>query len=84
MKKVYLFVVLAGLTSMVFAQTTIEFWHAMGGKNGEVTAAICDMFNKSQKEYVVNPVYKGSYADTMNAGIAAFRSGTPSERRGSL
>lgn len=77
MKKVYLFVVLAGLTSMVFAQTTIEFWHAMGGKNGEVTAAICDMFNKSQKEYVVNPVYKGSYADTMNAGIAAFRSGTP-------
>jgi sn-glycerol 3-phosphate transport system substrate-binding protein len=49
----------------------------MGGKNGEITAQICDMFNKSQSEYVVNPVYKGSYADTMNAGIAAFRSGTP-------
>ncbi|MEW6565724.1 MAG: sn-glycerol-3-phosphate ABC transporter substrate-binding protein UgpB [Spirochaetota bacterium] len=77
MKKMYLFAVLAVLASAVFAQTTIEFWHAMGGKNGEITAQICDMFNKSQNEYVVTPVYKGSYADTMNAGIAAFRSGTP-------
>jgi sn-glycerol 3-phosphate transport system substrate-binding protein len=77
MKKMYLFAVLAVLASAVFAQTTIEFWHAMGGKNGEITAQICDKFNKSQNEYVVTPVYKGSYADTMNAGIAAFRSGTP-------
>jgi len=56
---------------------TIEFWHAMGGKNGEITQAICDKFNASQSDYKVVAVYKGSYPDTMNAGIAAFRAGTP-------
>jgi sn-glycerol 3-phosphate transport system substrate-binding protein len=30
-------------------------------------------FNASQAKYIVQPVYKGSYSDTMNAGIAAFR-----------
>ncbi len=60
-----------------YGQTTIEFWHAMGGKNGEITAKVCEMFNQSQKDFVVVPVYKGSYPDTMNAGIAAFRAGTP-------
>jgi sn-glycerol 3-phosphate transport system substrate-binding protein len=32
-------------------------------------------FNDAQKEYKVVPTYKGSYPDTMNAGIAAFRAG---------
>ncbi len=32
-------------------------------------------FNASQNEYKVVPVFKGSYAETMNAGIAAFRAG---------
>jgi sn-glycerol 3-phosphate transport system substrate-binding protein len=31
--------------------------------------------NASQKDYKVVPSYKGNYADTMNAGIAAFRAG---------
>lgn len=66
------------LSATVFsAPVTIEFWHAMGGKNGEITQAICDRFNASQSEYRVTAVYKGSYPDTMNAGIAAFRAGTP-------
>ncbi len=56
---------------------TIEFWHAMGGKNGEITAKICENFNASQSDYKVVSVYKGSYPDTMNAGIAAFRAGSP-------
>ena len=30
---------------------------------------------RSQKDYKVIPTYKGGYADTMNAGIAAFRAG---------
>lgn len=54
---------------------TIEFWHAMTGKNGDTVQAVCDKFNASQNAYKVVPVYKGSYADTMNAGIAAYRSG---------
>ncbi|MBP7094565.1 MAG: sn-glycerol-3-phosphate ABC transporter substrate-binding protein UgpB [Spirochaetia bacterium] len=54
---------------------SIEFWHAMTGKNGEAVQKICDDFNASQDVYTVTPVYKGSYVDTMNAGIAAFRAG---------
>ncbi len=56
---------------------TVEFWHAMGGKNGEITTKICENFNASQSDYKVVSVYKGSYPDTMNAGIAAFRAGAP-------
>ncbi len=52
---------------------TIEFWHAMTGKNADNVKALADKFNASQAKYIVNPVYKGSYSDTMNAGIAAFR-----------
>jgi len=55
------------------APITIDFWHAMTGKNGDTVQAICDKFNASQSDYKVVPVYKGSYSDTMNAGIAAFR-----------
>ncbi|PKL24284.1 MAG: sn-glycerol-3-phosphate ABC transporter substrate-binding protein UgpB [Spirochaetae bacterium HGW-Spirochaetae-3] len=52
---------------------SIDFWHAMTGKNGDTVQAICDKFNATQTLYKVVPVYKGSYSDTMNAGIAAFR-----------
>jgi sn-glycerol 3-phosphate transport system substrate-binding protein len=49
----------------------------MGGKNGEVTEKIVSLFNQSQNDYKVVSVFKGSYPDTMNAGIAAFRAGNP-------
>jgi len=64
---------LALCTGMVFGQTQIEFWHAMTGKNGAMVQSIADKFNATQSKYKVVPVFKGSYSDTMNAGIAAFR-----------
>ncbi len=57
------------------AQIEIQFWHALTGANNEVVVRLSEEFNQSQKEYKVVPSYKGSYADTMNAGIAAFRAG---------
>jgi len=77
LRKLFALAALVSLAGVAFAQTTIEFWHAMGGKNGEITAQVVERFNQSQKDFVVKAVYKGSYADTMNAGIAAFRAGTP-------
>ncbi|MCA0305625.1 MAG: sn-glycerol-3-phosphate ABC transporter substrate-binding protein UgpB [Proteobacteria bacterium] len=59
--------------STAFAQTEIQFWHAMGGNLGDTVNALAEGFNKSQKEYKVNPVYKGSYTETLTAAIAAFR-----------
>jgi sn-glycerol 3-phosphate transport system substrate-binding protein len=55
---------------------TVEFWHAMTGKNGDITQAVCDKFNASQSDYKVVAVFKGTYPDTLNAGIAAFRAGS--------
>ncbi len=77
MKRVIVLMTVLCMAVGLYAQTTVEFWHAMTGKNGEMVQAICDQFNASQKEYKVVPVYKGSYSDTMNAGIAAFRAGQP-------
>jgi sn-glycerol 3-phosphate transport system substrate-binding protein len=57
------------------AQTEIQWWHAMTGANNEVIVKLSEEFNASQPDYKVVPSYKGSYADTMNAGIAAFRAG---------
>jgi sn-glycerol 3-phosphate transport system substrate-binding protein len=59
------------------APVTVNWWHAHGGALGERVNGICEGFNKSQAEYQVVPTYKGNYADTMNAGIAAFRAKTP-------
>lgn len=57
------------------AQIEIQWWHALTGANNDVVVRLAEEFNKSQTEYKVVPTYKGGYADTMNAGIAAFRAG---------
>ncbi len=57
------------------AQVEIQWWHAMSGANGDRIVKIANDFNASQSEFKVVPSFKGSYADTMNAGIAAFRAG---------
>lgn len=69
---------LAGLlagTGSAYAATEITFWHSMEGALGERVNELADGFNKSQADYTVKPVYKGSYGESMNAGIAAFRAG---------
>ncbi len=56
-----------------FAQVEIQWWHAMGGANGERVDKIAADFNAMQSDYKVVPVYKGNYTETMTAAIAAFR-----------
>ena len=63
------------LASPAHAVTEIQWWHAMTGGNNQVVVKLANDFNASQSEYKVVPTYKGGYADTMNAGIAAFRAG---------
>jgi len=57
------------------AVVELQWWHAMTGGNNDVIVKLANDFNASQSEYKVVPTYKGSYPDTMNAGIAAFRAG---------
>src|SRR5204862_7764860 len=57
------------------AVTELQWWHAMTGGNNDVIVKLANDFNASQSDYKVVPTYQGSYPDTMNAGIAAFRAG---------
>lgn len=63
------------LASPARAVTEIQWWHAMTGGNNDVIVKLAEEFNAAQGDYKVVPSYKGSYPDTMNAGIAAFRAG---------
>ncbi len=67
--------ILGALTSPAWAQTEITFWHAMGGSLGETVNQMATDFNASQSDYVITPVFKGTYEETLTAGIAAFRAG---------
>jgi sn-glycerol 3-phosphate transport system substrate-binding protein len=47
----------------------------MGGALGEWVNDLAKEFNASQKDYKVVPTFKGSYDESMTAGIAAYRAG---------
>jgi len=62
-------------TSPSHAATEIQWWHAQTGANADVIAKLAEDFNKAQSDYKVVPSYKGSYPETLTAGIAAYRAG---------
>jgi sn-glycerol 3-phosphate transport system substrate-binding protein len=57
------------------AQVEIQWWHAMSGQLGEWVNGLAKDFNSKQTAYKVVPVFKGTYPETLTAGIAAFRAG---------
>ena len=60
-------------TTPALSKVDIQFWHGLSGQTAEYLNDIVNGFNKSQNEYQVTAVKKGSYQETMMAGIAAFR-----------
>jgi sn-glycerol 3-phosphate transport system substrate-binding protein len=65
---------IATLATSVFADAVqVDWWHAMGGTNGERVNKIANDFNASQSAYKIVPTYKGNYTETMTAAVAAFR-----------
>lgn len=69
--------VMAGQVSVARAASEIQWWHALTGANQERLNGMAAAFNAGQTAYKVVPVFKGTYAETLNAGIAAFRAGRP-------
>src|SRR5690348_9309554 len=57
------------------APLELQWWHAMTAVNADRVNKIAADFNGSQTAYNIVPVFKGSYAETMNAGVAAYRAG---------
>jgi sn-glycerol 3-phosphate transport system substrate-binding protein len=57
------------------AVTEIQWWHSMTGALGDRLTSLADRFNKSQSDYKVTAVFKGTYPESMAAAIAATRAG---------
>jgi len=57
------------------APTRVVFWHSMTGTLGDEVNRLATLFNASQKDYAVAAVFKGTYAETLTAAIAAYRAG---------
>ncbi|AXE99680.1 sn-glycerol-3-phosphate ABC transporter substrate-binding protein UgpB [Paraburkholderia hospita] len=64
-----------GVHQGAYAATEIQFWHAMEAALGERLNTIANDFNASQSDYKIVPAFKGTYDQTLAAGIAAYRSG---------
>lgn len=59
------------------AATELQFWFGVSGANAEVIESLAKEFNAAQRAYRVVPVFKGTYPETLSAGIAAFEAGNP-------
>ena len=57
------------------AQVELQWWHAMGGRLGELIEETAAAFNATQSDFVVRPTFRGTYTEAMNSAIAAFRAG---------
>lgn len=57
-------------------KTTIQFWHSLGGTNGEYIDAMIKRFNESQDEVEVVGTYQGGYDETVTKLQQAIASNT--------
>lgn len=73
---ILLFTFFVTIPTIGFAKTEINWWHAHSGPLGERVADLVNKFNASQTEYEVKAIRKGTYSETLTAGIAAYRSKT--------
>ena len=55
----------------------IIMWHAMAGPIGLEVNRLADKFNALQTDYVLKPIYKGNYLETLTAFAAAYRGHMP-------
>lgn len=53
----------------------IDFWYALGGRNGEIIQEMVKKFNESQKDIVVKASYQGSYYENHSKVLAAVSAG---------
>ncbi|MEX3619277.1 ABC transporter substrate-binding protein [Paenibacillus glucanolyticus] len=57
-------------------KTTVQFWHSLGGKNGEYMDALIQRFNAFHEDIEVVGTFQGSYDETVTKLQQAIASGT--------
>ncbi len=71
---VFLFFCLASLHA---ATTKITLWHSLAGQLGTELQLLIKGFNDSQADYVIKPIYKGDYIESLTSFAAAFKAHQP-------
>jgi sn-glycerol 3-phosphate transport system substrate-binding protein len=59
------------------AKVDIVLWHSLAGHLGAQMQQLIEGFNESQPDYLIKPVYKGEYIDTITSFAAAFKAKKP-------
>lgn len=59
------------------SETTIRFWHAMGGDLGKFVDTLAKDFSAQADGITVEATQKGSYRETLNATTSAVQAGNP-------
>ncbi len=55
----------------------IVFWHSMAGPLGAEVKKLVTDFNNTQPDYVIKPVYKGDYLESLTSYAAAYQAKQP-------
>lgn len=65
------------VTPVLAKPIEIVLWHSMSGHLGTAMKRVVDGFNQGQQEYVIKPIYKGDYVESLTSFAAAFRAKQP-------
>lgn len=65
----------AGNSAPAAQPVEIDFWYALGGRNGELIEKMVKDFNASHKDIVVKPSYQGSYYENHSKVLASVTAG---------
>ena len=64
-------------TSIQAKPVEIVLWHSLAGHLGSAIQELANGFNSSQTTYVIKPIYKGDYIESLTSFAAAFRAHQP-------
>ena len=76
--RIFFFLIGIVLFAPIQAQPVeIVLWYSLAGHLGSEIQVLAKGFNHSQTDYVIKPVYKGDYIESLTSFAAAFRAHQP-------
>ena len=73
----FIFFCLLWVTFVQAKPVEIVLWHSLAGHLGTELTALSTAFNQSQRDFVIKPIYKGDYIESLTSFAAAFRAHQP-------
>jgi len=71
-------VLLCSFSNILHAKPVeLILWHSLAGQLGDELKQVVRTFNDSQQDFIIKPIYKGEYTDTITSFAAAFRAKKP-------